>query len=127
MRSFFIMLVLTSIVSLQGCTTGELRALNDALAAQNGTPVYYPNQYDTSYVGDIEWTTGVWNGEGYQSIANTSRDYCKVRVRYEDDSYDFFYLDPGESTGDMYMSIYNQAEYMDTLCNTTRRVFNESF
>jgi hypothetical protein len=115
------------LAAIQGCTTGELRAFNDALASQNGQQVYYPDQSDTEFVGDIKWTTGVWDGSGYQIIKNTGDDYCRVRVRLEDGSYEFYNLEPYEGTGDMYTSIYNQPDYMNIICNSTSRVFNTSF
>lgn len=115
------------VLFLQGCSSGTLRAFNDALSEQNGYTVTYPDQSDTDYVGDIKWVTGVKNGDGFQRITNTGSDYCKVRVKFEDDSYRYFYLEPSESTGSMYVSIYNQETSMDTLCSPSERVYNSLF
>lgn len=114
-------------VAVSGCTTGDLRAFNDAMSESNGYTVSYPDQSDTDYVGDLRWTTGVKNGSGFELIRNTGDDYCKVKVDYEDGSDRTFDLEPGESTGRRYVSVYNQSVNMNTLCNTTARVFNESF
>lgn len=114
-------------VAVSGCTTGDLRAFNDAMSESNGYTVSYPDQSDTDYVGDLRWTTGVKNGSGFELIKNTGDDYCKVKVDYEDGSDRTFDLEPGESTGRRYVSVYNQSVNMNTLCNTTARVFNESF
>jgi len=120
-------LLIISLTSIAGCSSGDVRAWNDAMAQTNGYTVHYPDQSDTTYVGDIKWTSGVYAGEGFMRIKNTSNDYCKVRIQLEDDSYKYYYLEPYEYIGDIYMSIYNQGAYMNTLCNSTRSVFNESF
>ncbi|MGJ8647810.1 MAG: hypothetical protein ACSHXJ_13005 [Marinomonas colpomeniae] len=112
---------------LYGCSAGDLRSLNDSLSEQNGYQVTYPDQSDTDYTGDIRWTTGVKNGQGFQDIKNIGEDYCKVRVEYEDGNYDYFDLDPGEGSGSNYMSIYNQSVSMRTLCGSESSVFSESF
>ena len=127
MRYITITISLLVLFLIQGCTTGELRAFNDAMSESSGYTVTYPDQVDTEYVGDIVWTTGVEYGEGYQEIYNSGDTFCKVRVEYEDDDYDIFNLDPGEGTGSMYMSLYNQSTYITTMCNTTSDVFYESF
>ena len=114
-------------ITLSGCSTGDLRAFNDAMSESNGYSVSYPDQSNTDRVGDIKWTTGVKNGSGFELIRNTGDDYCKVKVDYEDGSERTFNLDPGESTGRRYVSVYNQSENMSTLCNVTARVFSESF
>ncbi len=110
-----------------GCTSGELRQLNDVLSEQNGYSVSYPDQSSTDYVGDIKWVSGVRNGEGFQYFDNTGDNYCRVKVTFEDESYRIFNLEPYESTSQLYMSVYNQAEGIDTICNTTSAVFRASF
>ena len=127
MNSIFKLVTLLLFLCLQGCTAGDMRAFNDALATANGQSFYYPNNSETNYVGDVEWTTGVWNNEGYQIIDNTSDEYCKVRVKYENDSYDFFYMAPYESTDEVYTSIYNWPVEMETICGSSRDVFSYSF
>lgn len=110
-------------VTMVGCSSGDMRMFNDSMAGD----VYYPDQHDVEWVGDIKWTTGVKNESGFQTIYNSGDDYCKVRVTLEDDSIRVYRLDPGESTGKQYMSIYNQSEYLETICNSTSAVFNASF
>ena len=112
---------------LGGCSSGDLRSFNDAMSEQNGYTVSYPNQSDTDYVGDVRWISGVRNGSGFQSLKNTGEDYCKVKISFEDETTLTYNLDPGEYTGSMYMSFYTQSTYVNTLCNTTSRVFNASF
>ena len=122
-------LVVTGVTTLTAvsCSTGDLRAFNDAMSGSNGYTVTYPDQRDTEYVGDIKWTTGVKNNSGFEIIKNTGDDYCKIKVDYENGDDRIFRLDPGESTGSMYVSLYNQSEYMSTLCNTSSAVFDSSF
>lgn len=113
-------------VGLAACSSGELRAFNDAMASANGYDVYYHDQSDVEWIGDIRWETGVRGGEGYSKIKNTGSDYCRVRLRFEDGSYKYYNLDPGESQS-LWVSLYNQDDYMNTLCNRTSAVYNESF
>lgn len=120
-------LLIISLTSIAGCSSGDLRAWNDAMAETNGYNVYYPDQSDNTYVGDIKWTSGVYAGEGFMRIKNTGNNYCKVRIQLEDDTYKYYNVEPYEYIGDIYMGIYNQGAYMNTLCNSTRSVFNESF
>lgn len=127
MNKIILAILVLSVQMIQGCSTGDLRMWNDAMSGANGYEVTYPDQSDTDYIDDIRWTTGVRNGQGFQKIKNTGNDYCKVRIEFEDGTYDYFHLAPGESSGSTYMSIYNQAEYIQTLCHSSRRVFNESF
>ena len=112
---------------MTACTTGDLRAFNDAMSGSNGQTVTYPDQSDTDYVGDIKLVTGVKNGSGFLSLKNTGDDYCKVKVDFEDGSNRIYSLDPGESTGRTYVSIYNQEDNINTMCHYSKRVFNESF
>ena len=125
LNQFFCIIVIT--LATTACSPGDLRAFNDAMSGSNGYEVTYPDQSDTDYVGDIKWITGVRSGSGFQRIINTGDDYCKVKVTYEDGDYDIYNLDPDKSLGSRYVSIYNQAEHMNTLCNDTSRVFNETF
>lgn len=115
-----------SLFALSACNAGDMRMWNDALAATNGYDVYYPNQSNTKYVGDIRWETGVYNGEGYMEIENESRKYCRVRVLMENGDYKYYNMDPWEYE-EVYVSIYNQADGMETICNTTSAVFQSSF
>ena len=124
-RLFF--LTALSILCLQGCTTGELRAFDDALSRQNGYEVTYPDQSETQYAGEIKWVTGVRNGQGFQNLINTGDQYCRVRVEYEEGDYDYFNLSPRKQTGSIYTNIYNQPTTMDTLCGPTHSTFYESF
>jgi len=110
-----------------GCTSGELRQLNDVLSEQNGNSVSYPNQSSTDYVGDIKWVSGVRNGEGFQYFDNTGDNYCRVKVTFENGNYRIYNLEPYETTRHLEMSIYNQAEGIETICNTTSAVFKASF
>lgn len=118
---------LAALFILSACSSGDLRLFSDALNNSNGRNVTYPDQSDTEYVGDIKWVTGVRNGSGFQKITNTGRDYCKVKVTFENGNDRIYKLGPGESTGREHMSIYNQADYMNTLCNRTSRVYSEAF
>lgn len=109
-----------------GCSTGDLRAFNHAMAEQNGQTVTYYDQTDTDYLDDIRITSGVRNNSAFVSLKNTSDDYCRVKITYEDGSSRIYNLDPGEGTGSMYVSLYNQEESYNSLCNPSRRVFSES-
>ncbi len=112
---------------IAACSSGDIRAMNDALSKQNGNNVSYPDQSDTTYVGDIKWVSGVRGGSGFQKITNNSDDYCKIRVKFEDGSYKYFKLAPGQGTGSMYVSLYNQGDYMRSICSSDRSVYDESF
>lgn len=115
-------------ILITGCTTGDLRLFGDSLAASNGNTVTYPDQQDTTYLGDIRWTTGVKNGNYFQVIKNTGDKYIKVRITYENNDYSYHNLKPYESTGTIYRGgIYNVATYMSTLSHSKSDVFNESF
>ena len=127
MKKFGFINICLVVVLLQGCSAGMLRAFNDAMTEQNGYTVTYPDQSDVTYVGEVRVTVGVRNGEGYYYAENTGEDYCKVRFTLEDNDYEYLFLDPYESSGSVYMSIYNQVDYIDTLCNTTSKVFNDPF
>lgn len=112
--------------TLVGCNAGEMRMWNDALSAANGYTTTYPDQSQVEYVGDIRWESGVSYGEGYLKIKNTGNNYCRVRIKFEDGTYDYWNVDPGESYSS-YVSLYNQDRNMQTLCNTTRAVYSEPF
>ena len=121
------LLLLVAATALSACHDGAVRAFTDGMNAAAGYQVYYPDSYDVDYVGDVKWTQGTENNSAYQIIQNTGSDYCKVRIRYENGEYDFFYLSPRESTGRQYVDIYNQEESMDTLCGPNRAAFDQSF
>ncbi len=128
MKSSLIYLMASLILVLMlGCTPGELRMLNDSLSEHNGYDVNYPDQSSIDYVGDIKWVVGVKNGEGFIYFENTGSEYCRVKVTYEDDSSRIYNLEPYEKTSRLYVSIYNQARGVRTLCNRTSAVFRSSF
>ncbi|MAK60029.1 MAG: hypothetical protein CMK09_03525 [Ponticaulis sp.] len=114
-------------LTVAGCSTGELRAFNDALAMQNGYNVTYRDQSDTKWIGDIKWTSAVQSGSYYTTAYNDGNEYCRVKIDFENDTSKTYNLDPGESTGRIYTSVYNQADYMNTLCGNSREAYNESF
>lgn len=89
--------------------------------------VTYPDQQDIDWIGDIKVITGVKNEAGYISLYNSGDQYCKVQVTFEDESTRIYKLEPDESIGRKYMSIYNQADHAETICGSTRDVFYESF
>ncbi len=122
-----LLLSIIPVMLVAGCSSGSLRAFNDAMSERNGYKVTYPDQSRTKYVGDVRFTTGVKSGSGFVSLKNTGDDYCKVQLTYEDGSNRVYNLDPGESTGRSYVSVYNQVDSARTLCNTTSRVFSSSF
>ena len=126
MKQLKIVVVLGTVVTLGACSSGDLRMWNDAMASANGYDVYYQDSSDVEYVGDVRWESGVSGGDGYLKIKNTGSKYCRVRIKFEDNSYDYYNLSPGDSRS-AYVSVYNQDTYMDTICNRTRDVFNESF
>lgn len=121
MRLIGVLFVFTNLL-LVGCSTGDLRAFNDAMNNN-----YYPDQRDVKYVGDVRWETGVRNGSGYQKIKNTGGNYCKAKVIFEDGTSRVYRLEPHKSLSSMYVSLYNQTKRMHTMCHKDRRVFREKF
>ena len=118
---------LLSLTLLNGCSSGELRSFNDAMDEANGYTITYPNQSDVQYVGDVKWTVGIYNGSGYMDLKNTEDTYCKIKITFEDDSTRVYRLKAYESRNDIYMSIYNQAEYANSLCHEDIRVYDQAF
>lgn len=110
-----------------GCSTGDLRAWDDALyQANTGQQVQYNDESHTDWVGKIKWTYGVNNNRGFDRLSNTGNDYCKVWIIYEDKDVRTIRLDPSESTTTLYSSVYNLSETIEFCCggdnvfNTTR-------
>ena len=112
-------LISVCISFLTACSTGDLRAWNDAMAGLNGQTVTYPDETLTEYVGDVKWVRGITDGNAHQYMTNTGSDYCKIRVLYEDGDYDIYKLGPGQGTRRMYVSIYNQPTDMEMYCGKT--------
>jgi hypothetical protein len=61
------------------------------------------------------------------TLSNEGDSYCKVKITFENENTRIFHLKPNGYRGNLSMSIYNQGEYINTLCNNTSTVFNESF
>lgn len=112
---------------LFGCSSGDLRAFNDAMTEMDGHTVTYPDQSDVEWLDDIKWINGIKNGSAYTKVDNTGYDYCRVRLTFENDNTRIFNLAPKKSSGRVTVGIYNQAVYIETLCNTTSDVFNSQF
>lgn len=127
MRKLLCVSILVVTGVLQGCNSTALYDLVNMPLLQNNAADYFPDQQEINQVDKITWITGVENGAAYQKVDNNSNELCKVRVRYADDSVDHYCLDPGETTGSLYMSIDNQAQNIDTLCNVNQCVFEDSF
>jgi hypothetical protein len=125
-KKTMVIIGVSSVILLNGCSSGELRSFNDAMSTSNGYTVSYPNQSDTTYAGDVKWVIGVYNGSGFMDLKNTDDQYCKVKITFEDETTSYYRLEPYESRNDIYMSIYNQGDYIDSLCHSTRAVFNQS-
>jgi len=126
MKSLFVGLVAFAI---GGCSTGDLRMLNDALyEATTGNVLVFDDQRDSEYIDDVKVVTGVSNGNGFMYFDNTSdNNYCRVWALFEDGSQRAFNLDPNEDTGSMYVDLYNQIDEVTALCEDSRDVFDFDF
>ena len=108
---------------LGGCSTGDLRMLNDAMAAANGYEVEYPNQRDCRDAGDLRICTGVEYGSGFYEVRNRTSDYCKGYATLEDGSKRWFRLDP-YATSNQSISVYNWEDETNWICDPSRDVFD---
>lgn len=127
MRIIQILLIVVLVSTLQACSLGHLRAVRDAMAEQNGEEVYYPNQSDSSYTGDVKFIRGVWNDYAYFSLDNTGDEYCRARVTHEDGTEKYYNLRPYEDTGDMDASLYNLPYGIYARCGNGSQVFDSYF
>ena len=108
------------------CDPGSMRRLSDSLDEANGYEVVYYDQTSVDYIGEVRNSYGVRDGEGFHEYDNEGGDYYKIRVWYEDGSADYYYLEPYETTGRMWMSLYNQVDSSDAIYGNYAGIFDES-
>lgn len=116
MKSFLKMLAISgALAATAACHNGNVRALNDTLDQLNGYSVTYPDQQNTQYISDVEWTQGVKSGSGFHSMRNTGDELCFITIIYENDETEEVQLGAGKSLF-RWHDLYNQPNNVSASC-----------
>lgn len=114
MTRHFIILALATFVS--GCTTSELRMLNDALGQQAGNMTYYEDQKYSEWLDDVKFEYGIKNNETFYRAKNHGDTTCTVTVSFDDETSRKYSLDSDEGTGTKYRHRHVHTTSFESTC-----------